>query len=85
MPEEGLNLLLCKIFKNDIKKADGTEYEPGTVTSFQRSPQHSNNNIYDEEKFELSREVLSSKHLQQLYFHLARAGLHYREESDLHK
>ena len=66
LPEEELNLLLCKFFKN-IKKVDGTEYEPGTLTPFQRSIQRSLNesgsiiNIIEGEKFKLSREVLSSK------------------------
>ena len=33
IPEEELNLLLCKFFKS-LKKLDGTEYEPGSLTSF---------------------------------------------------
>ena len=67
-------MLLCKFFKN-VKKVDGTEYEPGTLTSFQRSLQRSLNesgssiNIIDGEKFKLSREVLSSKRRQLVVEH----------------
>ena len=63
IPEEELNLLLCKFFKS-VKKLDGTEYEPGSLTSFQRSLQRSLNergsnvNIIEGDNFKLSREVL---------------------------
>ena len=40
--EEELHLLLCKFFKS-LKKLDGTEYEPGSLTSFQRNLQCSLN------------------------------------------
>ena len=58
-----------------LRKVDGTEYEPGTLTSFQRSLQRSLNesgpsiNIIDGEKFKLSREVLSSKRRQLVVEH----------------
>ncbi len=74
IPEEELNLLLCKFLKS-VKKVDGTEYEPGTLTSFQRSLQRSLNesgssiNIIDGEKFKLSHEVLSSKRHQLVVDH----------------
>ena len=42
IPEEELNLLLCRFYKN-VKKVNGTEYEPVTLTSFQRSIQRSLN------------------------------------------
>ena len=62
IPEEELNLLLCKFFKR-LKKLDGTEYEPGILTFFQRSLQRSlgerssDVNIIKEDNFKLSREV----------------------------
>ena len=66
IPEEELNLLLCKFFKS-FKKLEGTEYEPGSLTSFQQSLQRSLNergsnvNIIKGDNFKLSREVLSAK------------------------
>ena len=36
IPEDELNLLLCKFFKT-VKKLDGTEYEPVSLKCFQRS------------------------------------------------
>ena len=36
IPQEELNLVLCNFFKT-VKKLDGTEYEPVSLTSFQRS------------------------------------------------
>ena len=66
VPEEELNLLLCKCFKS-LKKLDGTEYEPGSLMPFQRSLQRSLNergsnvNVIEGENFKLSREVLSAK------------------------
>ena len=38
LPANDLNNLLSKFFM-EVKKADGTEYEPNTVSSFQRSIQ----------------------------------------------
>ena len=40
IPQEELNLLLCKFFKT-VKKLDGTEYEAVSLTSFRRSLQRS--------------------------------------------
>ena len=62
IPEDELNLLLCKFFKT-VKKLEGTEYEPVSLTCFQRRLQRSLNergsdmNIVDGNKFKLSREV----------------------------
>ena len=72
--EEELHLLLCKFFKS-LKKLDGTEYELGSLTSFQRSLQRSLNergsnvNIIEGENFKLSREVLSAKRRQLVVEH----------------
>ena len=61
IPQEELNLLLCKFFKT-VKKLNGTEYEPVSLTSFQRGLQRSLNergsnvNIIDGDNFKLSRE-----------------------------
>ena len=69
IPEHELNLLLCKLFKN-VRKLDGTEYEPVSLTSFQRSLQRSLNesgsklNIIEGDGFKLSREVLTTKRRQ---------------------
>ena len=69
IPADDLNLLLCKFFKT-VKKLDGTEYEPVSLTCFQRSLQRSLNergsdvNIIDGAKFKLSREALSAKRRQ---------------------
>ena len=74
IPEEELNLLLCKFFKS-LKKLDGTEYELGSLTSFQRSLQRSLNergsnvNIIEGDNFKLSREVLSAKRRQLVVEH----------------
>ena len=74
IPEEELNLLLCKFFKS-LKKLDGTEYEPGSLTFFQRSLQRSLNdrgsnvNIIEGNNLKLSREVLSAKRRQLVVEH----------------
>ena len=74
IPEEELNLLLCKFFKS-LKKLEGTEYEPGSLKSFQRSLQRSLNergsnvNIIEGDNFKLSREVLSAKRRQLVVEH----------------
>ena len=74
VPEEELNLLLCKCFKS-LKKLDGTEYEPGSLTPFQRSLQRSLNergsnvNVIEGDNFKLSREVLSAKRRQLVVEH----------------
>ena len=40
IPQEELNFVLCKFLKT-VKKLDGTEYEPVSLTSFKRSVQRS--------------------------------------------
>ncbi|KAK3703834.1 hypothetical protein QZH41_012445 [Actinostola sp. cb2023] len=66
IPWDELNLLLCSFFKTVAKK-NGDQYEPGTLTSFQRSIQRylntqgSKANILKGDEFKLSREVLGSK------------------------
>ena len=58
-----------------MKKLDGTEYEPASLTSFQRSLQRSLNetcsnvNIIEVDIFKLSREVLSAKRRQLVIEH----------------
>ena len=58
-----------------MKKLDGTEYEPVSLTCFRRSRQRSLNergsgmNIIDGDKFKLSREVLSAKRRQLVVEH----------------
>ena len=65
IPQEELNVSLCKFLKT-VKKLDGTEYEPSSLTSFQRSLQcslnetGSNVNIIEGHIFKLSREVISA-------------------------
>ena len=67
-PEE-LNSLLAHFFIK-IRKLNGEEFEPGTLTSFQRSfdryiRQHRKNyNIIQDKIFESSREALESKRKQ---------------------
>lgn len=74
IPEDELNLLLCKFFKN-VRKLDGTEYEPVSLTSFQRSLQRFLNesgsklNIIEGDGFKLSREVLTAKRRQLVVEH----------------
>ena len=69
IPADELNLVLCKFFKT-VKKLDGAQYEPVSLTCFQRSVQRSLNErgsdmkIIDGGKFKLSREVLSAKRRQ---------------------
>lgn len=74
IPELELNLHLCKFLKN-VKKLDGGEYEPGTLTSFQRSIERSLNeagfniNIIEDDSFKLSWEVLSARRRQLVIDH----------------
>ena len=70
IPWKELNILLCEFFKN-IRKKNGAEYEPGTLTSFrQRSIQRylngqgSQANLIQGDEFKLSREVLGAKRKQ---------------------
>ena len=69
IPWVELNLLLCAFFK-DVRKKNGDEYEPGTLTCLQRSIQRylnthgSQANLIQGDEFKLSREVLSAKRKQ---------------------
>ena len=66
IPPEELNSLLAHFFIK-VKKLNGEEFEPGTLTSFQRSfdrylRKHGMNyNIIQDKIFESSREALESK------------------------
>ena len=69
IPPEELNSLLAHFFIK-VRKLNGEEFEPGTLTSFQRSfdrylRQHGKNyNIIQDKIFESSREALESKRKQ---------------------
>ena len=71
IPAEELNILIC-CYMMEIKKKDGSAYEPGTVSCFQRSLQrclndkNSNINILKDQEFQKFREVLLSKKKQLL-------------------
>ena len=66
LPASELDHLLCKFFMN-IGKKNGEEYEPDTISGFQRSIQRylsekgSSVNILKDKDFEKSRKVLSAK------------------------
>ena len=66
IPVNELDKILCKFFR-DVRKKDGGDYEPGSLTSFQRSIQRHlleenvPHNIFKDREFSRSREVLSSK------------------------
>ncbi|XP_031552308.1 zinc finger MYM-type protein 3-like [Actinia tenebrosa] len=66
IPESELNTLLCKFFIS-IRKQDGGEYEPGSITGFQRSFQRylqekgSLYNILKDNDFSRSRSVIAAK------------------------
>ena len=66
IPAKELDLLLPKCF-NSVRKQDGTEYEPCTLSGFQRSFQRhlhekgSLINILKDNEFSKSREVLAAK------------------------
>ena len=61
-----LDKLLSKFFK-DVKKENGEEYEPSSLTSFQRSFQRYFSekklpfNIFEDEEFSRCRQVLAAK------------------------
>ena len=61
-----LNHLLSKLFKN-VRKLNGEEYEPNTISSLQRSIQRflryskSEFNILSDKEYEISRQVLAAK------------------------
>lgn len=71
IPAEELNILICR-YMMEIKKKDGSAYEPATVSCFQRSLQrclndkNSNINILKDQEFQKFREVLLSKKKQLL-------------------
>ena len=66
IPANELDLLLSKFFIS-VRKQDGTEYEPCTLSGFQRSFQHHMHekgiliNILKDNEFSKSREVLAPK------------------------
>ena len=66
LPANELDLLLSKFFIS-VRKQDGTEYEPSTLSGFQRSFQRhlheegSLINILKDNEFSKSREVLAAK------------------------
>ena len=66
LPVSELDHLLCKFFMN-IRKKNGEEYEPDTISGFQRSIQRylsekgSSVNILKDKDFEKSRKVLFAK------------------------
>ena len=66
LPAQELDRLLSKFFK-DIRKFNGEEYEPNTISSFERSIERflsdnkSQFNILRDKKFEMSRQVLAAK------------------------
>ena len=66
LPAQELDHLLSKFFK-DIRKLNGEEYEPRTISSFQRSihrflsDNKSQFNILRDKEFEMSRQVLAAK------------------------
>ena len=66
LPTNELDHLLCKFFMN-VKKPDGSDYEPNTLSSYQRSIHRHlqdlqyTGNILKDEVFEKSRKVLSAR------------------------
>ena len=66
IPAATLDKLLGKFFK-DVRKQNGSEYEPDSISSFQKSIQRHLNelklpfNILQDEEFRRSREVLAAK------------------------
>ena len=66
MTAKELDKLLSRLFK-DIRKENGEEYEPSSLTSFQRSFQRYFSekklpfNIFEDEEFSRSRQVLAAK------------------------
>lgn len=69
IPPSELNAILCQFFMN-VKKLDGKEYEPDTLTSIHRSLQRYLNekktdvNILTDPDFQQSRNVLAAKRKQ---------------------
>ena len=68
LPAAELDHLLCKFFMN-IRKKNGQEYEPDSISGFQRSIQRylskkgSSVNILKDKDFEKSRKVLAAQFL----------------------
>ena len=66
LPADDLDHLLAKFFK-DVRKINGDEYEPDTLSGFQRSIQRflsdgkSPFNILEQKEFQMSRKVLAAK------------------------
>ena len=66
LPAADLDRILSKFFK-DVRKVNGEEYEPDTLSGFQRSIQRflsdgkSHFNVLIDKKFETSRKVLAAK------------------------
>ena len=78
LPASELDHLLCKVFMN-IRKKNGEEYEPDTISGFQRSIQRylsekgSSVNILKDKNFEKWRKVLSVKRKSLVHDHAATA------------
>ena len=74
LPASEHDHLLCKFFMN-IRKKNGEEYEPDTISGFQRSIQRylsekgSSVNILKDKDFEKSRKVLSAKRKSLVHEH----------------
>lgn len=66
LPLQRLERLLCKFFMN-VKKQDGSDYEPSTLSSYQRSIQRHleenkyPGNILKDKEFDQSRKVLAAR------------------------
>ena len=66
LPLQALDRLLCKFFMN-VKRQDGTDYEPSTLGSYQRSikryldEKKYSGNILEDKEFEQSRKVLVAR------------------------
>ena len=66
MPAKELDKLLSRFFK-DVRKENGEEYEPSSLTSFQRSFQRYFSekrlpfNIFEDDEFSRCRQVLAAK------------------------
>ena len=74
LPAAELDHLLCKFFMN-IRKKNGQEYEPDSISGFQRSIQRylsekgSSVNILKDKDFEKSRKVLAAKRKSLIHEH----------------
>ena len=68
MTAEKLDHQLAKFFKN-VRKRDGGEYDPNSISSFQRFLEynHSTINILKDRAFDKSRRVLAAKRKQLTY------------------